>query len=125
MNYYNVEYDRWFILGVAGRGDVNCSSTRNAANIFTRLRNRLDFIREYADILEEENTTESTDATRPTPSTITQTTDEITASTTPKTIIFSCNGKPDGNYPAASACSTKYYVCSNGYQYIQVSEFSC
>lgn len=46
MNYYHKECDRWFVVGVAGRGDpyADCLSS-NKPNVYTRVRNQLGFIR--------------------------------------------------------------------------------
>jgi pancreatic elastase II len=104
MNYYNAELDRWFVLGVAGRGDYQDNSS-----VFTRVRSRLDFIRDYSGVVPIVTKSNTTD---PTP-------EEITTTTTSP---FTCAGKKNGNYPnPASNCSANFYTCSNGYASLSVS----
>ncbi|EFX77407.1 hypothetical protein DAPPUDRAFT_321261 [Daphnia pulex] len=46
MNFYNQECDRWFIIGVAGKGDTSASCQNSKrTDVFTRVRSHLDWIR--------------------------------------------------------------------------------
>jgi hypothetical protein len=123
MNYYNVELKRWFVLGVAGRGETSdCNSSHKPINVFTRVGNRLDFIRDYSGVVPP---IENVYTTTPEGGNITETTTEISSTTvtttTEKPIAF-CMGKTDGNYPnPASSCSTNFYTCSHGSDNLTVS----
>lgn len=130
MNYYNAELDRWFVLGVAGRGDF--------INVFTRVGSRLDFIRDYSGVVSpitnanttptpaEEFTTISYQETTSEDGNHFETTMETsTETTTKKSIPFTCTGKTDGIYPnPASNCSANFYTCSHGKAYLFVSSFN-
>ena len=113
MNYYNPECGRWFVLGVAGRGDF-FNVGKGRPNVFTRVSAHLDFIRSHTGVAN------STDRL---PTTYLPTTEATTVETTIRQ-PFSCAGKPDGNHPdPASACSTTFYMCSSGLAYLFVSYF--
>lgn len=45
MNYYNKNLDRWFVIGIAGKGDssVDCRSS-NKPGVFTRVRGQLHYV---------------------------------------------------------------------------------
>jgi elastase-2 len=34
MNYFNAEWDRWFVIGVAGRGDPSIGFSTSNTNFF-------------------------------------------------------------------------------------------
>ena len=109
MNFYNKEWNSWFVIGVAGRGDASVNCQNNKPNLFVRVRGYLNWIGGITGL-------------KP----ITTTTTTTTTTTKPPTTIdpsyFDCNGKPDGNYAnPASSCSTTFYMCSNGYAYLFVS----
>lgn len=116
MNFYNQEWDRWFVIGVAGTGDasIHCQNT-NKPNVFNRVRGYLDWI-------------EGVTSLKPITTTSTTTTTTTTTTRPPTTMdpsYFDCTNKPDGNYPnPASDCSTTFYMCSNGISFLFVS-YSC
>jgi elastase-2 len=136
MNFYNAECGRWFVLGVAGRGN-SFDDGINGPNIFTRVQAHLEFIQNHtrvsspADCSSTTNGTEPTTTTGPTTSTTQKiattstektTTPTTTASTTNRPVTFSCAGKANGNYPnPESSCSNTFYTCSNGNAYLFVS----
>lgn len=113
MNFYNQEWDRWFVIGVAGTGDasIHCQNT-NKPNVFNRVRGYLDWI-------------EGVTSLKPITTTSTTTTTTTTTTRPPTTMdpsYFDCTNKPDGNYPnPASDCSTTFYMCSNGISFL----FTC
>lgn len=106
MNFYNAQWDRWFVLGVAGVGDTSAGCpTTVKPNVFARVRGYLDWIGGVTGL--------KPISTTPTPP------------TTMDPSLFDCKGKADGNYPnPASTCSITFYMCSNGAAYLFVSEFS-
>ena len=105
MNYFNAVWGRWFVIGVASSGDssVNClASTR--PDIYARVRGYLDWIGGATGLKPIGTTT-------------------TTTTTTQNPNLFSCAGKPNGNYPnPASACSKTFYMCSNEEAYLFVSD---
>ncbi|EFX82217.1 hypothetical protein DAPPUDRAFT_241413 [Daphnia pulex] len=135
MNYYNAKLKRWFILGVAGRGDSgDCiNSTIKPINVFTRVGSRLDFIRDCSGVVSpitnanttptpEEFTTISYQETTEDGNINETTMETSTETTTNQPVPFTCTGKTDGNYPnPASSCSANFYTCSPG----NASLFAC
>ncbi|XP_046448077.1 chymotrypsin-like elastase family member 2A [Daphnia pulex] len=131
MNYYNAELKRWFVLGVAGRGDSgDCNSTNKPINVFTRVGSRLDFIRDYSGVVSpitnsnttttpEEFTTISYEITTEDGNINETTMETSTETTTNQPVAFTCTGKTDGNYPnPASSCSANFYKCAHGNAYL-------
>ena len=132
MNYLKLDCDRWFVIGVAGKGESFNRLTK--PNVYSRVRAHLDFIRSHTGVASPSDcssgqTTKSgvnttTEASRTTtPSAKTTTTSPKTnppTTTTNKPMTFDCAGKTDGNHPAA-ICSSTFYMCSNGNAYLFVS----
>lgn len=130
MNYYNSKLDRWFVIGIAGRGNSdNCrmkSSSVNAnkrPNMMTRVRSHLEFIREHSGVIPPV-TKDRTRLTSRRRNRIRSTTTEAptTSATNSKEnlpgVPFTCKGKTAGNYPnPAVNCSTHFLMCSDNNAY--------
>ena len=138
MNYYNSKLDRWFVIGIAGRGNLgnNChriknnNNNLNRPNILTRVRSQLDFIRVHSGVVPPIKSPAGMKKKRkrifptlPDPSTSTTTTlkpFKMTAGPAAADEMrplmsemgeFSCKGKSSGNY-ATSNCSPNFFMCS-------------
>lgn len=139
MNYYNSKWDRWFVIGIAGRANSdNCrmkSSSINAnkrPNIFIRVRSHLDLIHEHSGVMppvikerapqtsRAKNRMRSTTTEIP----ITSATGSKSANSLLMTVSFNCKGKPPGNYPNPTvSCSTDFFMCSDYNSYLLVRIF--
>jgi hypothetical protein len=51
MNYYNKDWGRWFVLGLAMRGDESNCATNCNPNVFTRVKAHLPFICRITNVL--------------------------------------------------------------------------
>lgn len=97
MNFYNAECDRWFILGVAGRGN-SFNDGIDRPNVFTRVQARLEFIQSFTGGSSPADCSSTTNGIEPTTTpgpTTTSTTQKITTTSTGKTNpteTFSCAG---------------------------------
>ncbi|KZS16596.1 putative Serine-peptidase 212 [Daphnia magna] len=134
LNYYNSKWDRWFVIGIAGRANSdNCrmkSSSINAnkrPNIFIRVRSHLDLIHEHSGVMPPvikerapqtsrgKNRMRSTTTRIP----ITSATGSKSANSLLMTVSFNCKGKPPGNYPNPTvSCSTDFFMCSDYNSYL-------
>ncbi|KAI9559089.1 hypothetical protein GHT06_015878 [Daphnia sinensis] len=89
MNYYNQEWDRWFVIGVAGMGDpsLRCFQGTDEPNVFVRVRGYLNWIEGVTGL----KATTRTSTTMQTPSTTTNTTPNTTLPTTPAVTVYNRN----------------------------------
>lgn len=107
MNYYNESVGAWFVVGVAWIGDRsdNCQFS-GQPNIYARITYYIDWINVITGSSPDSSTVMPPDTTV----------------NTNAPINFSCDDKPDGNYPnPAEECSSTFYMCSNGMPYTFVS----
>ena len=77
MNYHKWDCDRWFVIGVAGKGE-SFNRTNTKPNLFSRVRTHLDFIRSHTGVMASPNDCSSEQTTE---SAVDTTTDEIKTTT--------------------------------------------